>query len=769
MAFIWNDIRLSIRLLRRGRGFAAASLTAIALATGANTAVFSLVYSVVLRPLPYPEPGRLMSVTQFYPSFKETVVTAPIFFDWQAQQDAALAAYSIDSYTLTGSGLAESVPVARVSHEFFSVLGIAPDMGRSFTAAEDRLGAAGVVVVSRAFWNGRPRRDSIQLDGRPYRVVGELPPSFDFPPAARVWVPIGLDPASGQSGGPVELVRVIGRLRPGATDRQLTAALAAISARAQGFGAGGSPVVAPLRTWLTGKTRQVWLVLMGVVIFVLLIASANVAGLLVARSAARRGEMAVRVALGASAARLRQQRFIECLVLAVAGSAAGVALAAALLRAILPLIPATLLAGRAIHLDGPVFLFTTATAVAIAVLFGLAPAAKIELRGALVVAEVALSLALLTGATLMARSFAAVTAVDPGFRAAHLLTLSIALPTAGYREPARQLQFFDRTLTAFAALPGVRSAALTSALPFAGTGGGFAVVSVEGAPPWDPSDALRHRVEAAFVSENYFEAIGTTLLEGRPFTAVDTDSVIVNRAFARRFLNGDTATGRRIKLGPLESPAPWLTIVGTAHDSRRTSLEDDVPPVVYRPYPQRRDLRSAAILLRTAGDPSALSQTARRCLANLDSSVAASDIRTMEQRLESSVASQKLRSVTSALLALLALALVLTGLYGVLSYLVVQRAPEFGVRMAVGAGPRHIFGLVLRRGLTLCLAGIAAGVPLSLAASGFLRGLLFSVAPADPWTLAAASALMLVVALAASAVPAFRAIRTDPIRCLRQE
>ncbi len=681
MSIFLQDLRLSVRLLRRRRGFATAALAVIALATGASTAVFSLVYSVVLRPLPFPAPDRLVSLTQFYASFKENVVTGPVYFDWLAgaSQFASLAAYSAGQYTLTGGGYAESVPVARVSHQFFACLGARPASGRTFAAQEDRPGADSVAVVSRSFWNGRPRRDSLELEGRSYRVIGEMPEMFAFPPATQLWVPLALDPVRERAGGPVEMVRVIGRLKGGVTMARLAATLAGISARVQGFSAGGRPVVTPLRTWLTGKTRPVWFVLMGVVAVVLLVACANVAGLLLARGAARRGEMAIRLAIGAPAHRLVRQLLTESLALAICGSAAGLGLAALLVRALLPLVPDAMLAGRPVHLDAPVFACTAATAVVIALLFGIVPARQAlgstrkrpaDVRGILVAAEVALSLVLLVAAALMVRSFSALTAVDPGFRADHALTVSVNLPAAAYREPPRQFQFYRSALDALAVLPGVRAAALASSLPFSGGSTGFALASAEGERPWSPDEGLRHRVDALFISAGYFRAAGTPLLEGRDFTAgemtAESRAVIVNRALARRYFGAEHAIGRRIKLGFVESPEPWRTIVGVAGDSKRGVLEEDVAPAVYRPYMQRSGLRFAGLILRTTGDPASLAEPVRSTLARLDGAVAASDLQTLEQRLNRSVASQKLRSACSVLLALLALAMVVAGLYGVL-------------------------------------------------------------------------------------------------------
>jgi predicted permease len=476
-----------------------------------------------------------------------------------------------------------------------------------------------------------------------------------------------------------------------------------------------------------------------------------------------------------------RQLLIESLVLATAGSAAGLALAAVLVRVMLPLVPDAMLAGRPVRVDAPVFVFTAGTALAIALLFGAAPAREalrrtrrrpMELRSMLVAAEVALSLVLLVAATLMARSFSALTAVDPGFRPDHALTLAVTLPAAAYRDQARQFQYFSRSLDALAALPGVRAVTLVSALPFSGSSGGFALASAEGEPPWSSDEGLRHRVEPLFISTDYFRAMGTPLVEGREFSAAEMVSgrvVIINQALARRYFGAGRATGRRIKLGFVESSEPFLTIVGVARDSRRGALEDDGAPTVYRPYLQRNGLRSAGWIVRTAGDPAALAEPARRTLASLDRAVATSGVQTLEQRLNRSMASQKLRSISAVLLALLALAMVVTGLYGVLSYLVSQRTVELGVRIALGAAPADIFTLVLRRGLALALAGIGAGMLLSLATTQSLQGLLFGVAPGNPWVLAGASALMLAVSAAASAVPAWRATHTDPIRCLRQE
>jgi putative ABC transport system permease protein len=799
------DVQFAVRLLRQRPGFTLTALLALSLATGANTAVFSLVYSVVLRPLPFPEPSRLVSITEFYPLFNQSVVTSPAYFDWRDGNAGAarLAAYSMSDYTLTTGDVAERIPAALVSYEFFNVLGIRPKWGRIFSEAEDRPGADGVVIVSEGFWSERMGRDAsvlshrIELDGRSYTIVGVMPESFGFPPAVRIWILLALNSADRAQGGPVQLVRVIARLAPRTTPSGLSATLEAISQRStQTWTAGTRIVLVPLRAWLTGKTQQVWFILLAVVGMVLLIACANVAGLLIARGADRRREMAIRLALGAPASHLTRQVLTESLLLGLLGSAAGLVLAAGLLHALLPLIPDSMLAGRPVHLDGPVFAFTALVAIITALLFGAAPARVavrvdlsdslkqgghtatpagriVEMRSALVAAEIALCLSIVVTASLMVRSFIAMTEVDPGFRPDHMLTLSVNLPTAAYREASRQHQFYGQMIEAAASLPGVRAAGIVSALPFSGASAARALVTAEGEPPWGAAEGERHRVESLYVSSNYFDAMGIPFLEGRTLAAGEMtqsgQAVVINESMARRFFGRSTAASRRIKMGLAESPAPWLSVVGVIRDSKRTALDDDAAPTIFRPYQQSSSIRSAGLVLRCGPAPESITEAARRAIAGVDRDVPVSDAQSMERRLSNSMASSRLRSISTSLLAFLAIAIVLTGLYGVLSYIVSQRTTELGVRIALGATPSNIFAIVLRQGIVLAMAGTLVGVALSMTMSRFLRGLLFTVGPSDPFTLITASGGMLAIIAAACIVPARRAIRIDPIRCLRQE
>jgi putative ABC transport system permease protein len=777
------------------RTFTITAILVIALATGANTAVFGLVYSVVFRPLPFPEPSRLVSVTKFYPTFNESVVSSPNYFDWRDGSSglAQLAAYSMGEYTLTNDAAADRVAAGLVSHEFFDVLGVHPKLGRNFSADEDRPGADNVVIVSEAFSKER----KIELDGRRYTVIGVMPESFAFPPGVKIWIPLALNPAERGQGGPVQLVRVIGRLGIGRSPSALAAGLQTISEHAaQSWTSGARMVILPLRVWLTGKTEQVWFILLGAVLLVLLIACTNVAGLLIARCAGRRQEMAIRLALGASIARLRQQLLTESLLLGTAGSVLGFLLAAGLIHVLLPLIPYSMLVGRPVHLDAPVFCFTALVAVATSLLFGAAPAREagrvnvsdalkqgshtttqvgrsVQMRSALVTAEIALSVALVVTACLLARSFIALTKVDPGFRPDHVLTFSVNLPTASYRDVRRQHEFYGRAIEAAATLPEVHSAALVSALPFSPANASRALVSAEGEAPWGPADSGRHRVESVYVSADYFRAMGIPFVEGRTFAPDEmtekSQSVVINESLARRFFGGPLRPLRRLKTGLSESPSPWLTVVGVVRDSRRTGLDNDVAPSIFRPYQESNALRSAGFILRCATELESVSEIARRTFARLDREVALSDVQSMQSRLSGSMASQRLRSIAAALLAFLAVAIVLTGLYGLISYIVSQRTAELGVRMALGAKPSSIFGLVLRQGLTLTLIGTLVGVALSMATSRLLRGLLFSVGPTDALTLCCAALGMLAITAVACAGPAHRATRIDPMRCLRQE
>lgn len=758
-----------LRTLLRARGFTTAAVAAIALSTGAGTAVFSLVYSVVLRPLPFPDPAHLYSVTQFYPSFNQNLVPSPVYLDWhdRVHAPARLAAYSMGDYTYTSVDFAERVQAALVTAGYFDVLGVQPSRGRAFTAAEDRPHFDAVALVAEGFPAALGSR--LLLDGRPYTVIGTLPAAAQFPPGVRVWIPLALDAARERSGGPMELVRVIGRWR-------VAPALAPSD--------GARLVISPLQTWLTAKARSLWFVLMGAVTLVLAIACANVAGLLLARGAARRREMAIRLALGAPAARLARQLLSESLALCAAGSALGLVLAFALVRALLPLLPDALLAGRPVRLDAPIFLFAAAAALVTALASGIAPAraaARVDvaeslkqspttttarhvgLRSFLIGGEIALSLALLSSAALMVRSFASLAAVDPGFRPEGALSASLNLPDTAHQP------YLAAALERAAALPHVTAAGLTSVLPFTAGGASRALLSAEGQPPWDSADAPRHRVEIVFVGGDAFRALGIPLREGRGLAPGETAAAMVNETLARRFFGTPHAAGRRIKTGIAESPSPWMTIVGVVADCKFSALDEDAPATLYRPYTEARTLRAMGLVLRTDSAYASLAAPLRHALAGLDNSVAVSNIEPLGRRLSASMASPRLRSVAASLLAILAIVIAMAGLYGVLSYLVAQRSAELGVRIALGAGPAAIFRLVLGRGLSLAAAGIGAGLLLSLAAARFLRGLLFHLAPTDPLTLAGAALALAAVAAAASFAPAFRATRTDPVRCLRQE
>jgi putative ABC transport system permease protein len=803
MQVLMQDIRFAFRMLRRSPGFTLAVVLAIALATGANTAVFSVVYSVILRPLPFPDPSSLVSITQFYPALNQSVVASPTYSAWRDGSSGAaeVAAYSMGDLTLRGSGMAERVTVGMVTHNFFDVLGARMRDGRNFSADEDRPGANGVAIISEGFRNerlagDRPLGRQIELDGKRYEVIGVNSEPFGFPPGVRIWIPLALNTTEEAQRGPVQLVRVIGRLGRGVPAAALSTRLQTASARTQqAWSAGSRVVILPLSTWLTGKTHQVWFLLMGSVAAVLLIACANIAGLLIARGSSRRREMAIRLAIGAGMERIRRQLLTESLLLSSLGSITGLVIAALLIHLLTPLIPDPMLAGRAIQLDGPVFLFTALVAFATGVLFGFAPARNasrvdagdslrrgshtlaqgdgIRMRSVMVCAEIAVSMTLVVTASLMARSFMALTAVDPGFRADHLLTFMVNLPSAAYRDAERQQQFYGRALEAVAGMPGIEAAGLVSALPFGAAGASRVVVSVEGEPPWGVADAERHRVESLFVSDGYFPAMGTGVIEGRGFRPEemtrDSRAVVINESMARRFFGRSSAVSRRLKTGLAESPTAWMTIVGVVRDSKRSALDSDTAATVFRPFAASTGLRAAGFVVRAGIGMESVAVTVRQVFAELDREVAISDSQSMERRLSGSMASQRLRAIASSLLAFVAATIVVAGLYGLLSYIVSQRTAEFGLRIALGAQPADIFRMVLRRGFTLAFTGTIAGIALSAAASRLLQGLLFSVTAVDPLTLVMAGLGMLTITAVACAVPARKATRTDPMNCLREE
>jgi putative ABC transport system permease protein len=829
----WQDVRQGLRMVARNPGFTAVAIATLALGIGANTAIFSVVNAVLLRPLPYAGSDRLVRVSEEGGLMRKggrgggpggpggsSFITSGTFKDWRESSRTldGLAAYQPRSYTLTGVGEPVRLRGTAVSTSMFPMLRATPSQGRLFAANEDRPGEDQVAIISEQLWTRQFGRRAdivgkpITLDDRQVTVVGVLPASFYFPDhESELWTPMTINIAPQQPGQMIVMVfSAIGRLKDGASVSQAEAEGTAASGRNQPPpppGADSStpltPAVVrlvPLQAEMVAGVRPALLVLTAAVGFVLLIAAANIANLLLTRGAGRQRELAVRTALGARPRRLARQLLTESMLLAVGGGILGVGLALVLQRALPAISPGNIPRIDEVAVDGRVLLFASLMSLASGLLFGLAPAlqgsrvdvvstlgdAGIQrmggfrflkgnrLRSVLVVVEVALSTVLLIGGGLLVRSFIRLIDVNPGYDSANVITAQIGLPETRYGMPGRQSAFFDQLLQRVAAVPGVQSAGTTKALPLVpGTMIiGFGIV---GQPrPNDPRDFPR--ASTRIVSAGYAEAMGLELVAGRLFSAHDDAGtppvVMVSESLARQYLGGtDKAIGARLQLF---APQP-MEVVGVVGDVRHTGLDAEPQPEVYalsRQLPP--DVRfgrvgTTALVVRTSGDPLRVVPFLRRAVMDVDRDVPLDNVMTMEARLSASVAAPRFYALLLGLFALMALLLAAIGIYGVLSYNVSQRHREIGVRMALGAAGGDILSLVLGQGLTLAVVGVAIGVAGAFATTRFLRTLLFGITLTDPVTYAGITVLLTGVALLACWIPARRAIRVDPMTALRYE
>ncbi|MGO9268945.1 MAG: ADOP family duplicated permease [Terriglobia bacterium] len=824
-----HDLRFALRSFRASPGFAAVSVVTLALGIGANTAIFTVVNAALLRPLPYRDSGRLVMVwnqllnlglTRFGASYDE-------YFDYRDQNRVfeSIAAFGSQQFDLTGSAQPERVSGVRVSANLLPILGASAALGRTFTGDENQAGRDTVTLLSDALWRRRFGADpsligkTISLDGSPHTVVGIVPRGFRFSTdgsdSPDVWVPIAFHPdPGGQTGG---TLRLIARLKPGITLERAQAEMSTIAARLEqqshlyrgphGEDAGYAVQVVPLREEIFGAMRQGLLVLLGAVGFVLLIACANVANLLLARAAARQKEMAIRAALGAGRLRVMRQLLTESLMLAVLGGAAGLLVARWGLRLLLAASPAQAARLGAVApvvplvLDSRVLAFTLLITVLTGLLFGLAPAfesaqfnlneslkeggrtsaagadgntrRRFSRRAGLVVAQVALSMVLVLGAALLIRSFVRLLEVDPGFNPEKLVTAEITLPEFQYREDYQVSAFFDQFLDRVRALPEVKSAGAVSGLPLNGRTGGDPF-SIEGRPwrPTAPGTTTPQFMDHETVAAGYFRTLQIPLLAGREFTEQDAAGslpvAVINQTMARAFWPHQDPIGKHIMPGAPRPGAAWLTIVGVVGDVKSAALDVASIPQMYRPLSQH-PVRTMALVIRTSADPMSVISEVRRQLFALDKDRPLYHVAAMEQIVSDSVAPRRFDLLLLGVFAALALALAAVGIYGVMSYSVAQRTHEIGVRLALGARRGDVLRLVARQGLTLALAGIAIGLVASLALTRLISGLLFSVRATDPITFAGVSLLFACVALVASFIPAHRATRVDPIVALRHE
>jgi len=803
METLWQDLRFGARVLARSPGFTAVAVLSLALGIGANAAIFSLVEAVLLRPLPFREPERLVMVWEdaSQVGFPRNTPAPANYADWKAQNQVfeGMAAIRYRSYNLTGDGEPEKINAQAVTADFFPLLGISPAPGRNFLPEEDRPGAGRVVIVGHGLWQQRFGSDpgvvgqELLLDGQKYTIVGVAPAGFQFLATdTALWVPIAFSPQDLATRTSHNLT-VLARLKPGVTPQQAHADVGAITERiARDYPDQARDLrafVLPLREQLAGQVSRALIVLLVAVGCVLLIACANVANLLLAHAAARGKEIAVRAALGAGRARIVRQLLTESLLLALAGALCGLLLAEASMTFLKQLIPEGMTALTGVRIDLRVLGYTVLVSLGAGIVFGLAPAlqaARLDLnealkqgsgrailgghrrlRGALVVAEVALALVLLIGAGLMIRTIVRLQGLDPGFRPEKVMTLKTALSRQKYGELPRRAAFYREVLERVRALPGVAAAGYTTSVPLVWRGGtnGF---TVEGQPRAPGRDA-NHRQ----ISPDYFRTMGIPLRAGRIFDEHDGPNALpvamINETMAGKFWPGGEALGKRFKLGGPD--APWMTVVGIVGDVRQMGLDVPVKAEMYFPY-QQIDMFWAAptfLAIRSAGDPADLVAAVRREVRAVDPDQPISDVRTMEEILGREVAPRRLQMTLLAGFAGLALLLASLGIYGVISYAVSQRTPEIGIRMALGARPRDVLGMVVGGGLRLAALGVGIGLAAALALTRVMASLLYGVSTTDPLTFVSIPLLLLAVALAASYLPARRALRVDPVAALRSE
>ena len=799
-----QDLRYGVRMLLKNPGFTFVAVLTISLGISANTAIFSVVNAVLLRPLPFAEPERLTWLWDTQPQLPTAPASLPDFLDWKEQNQSfeQLAAFQNGNMFFDAGDGTVDTPVGLVTPEMFSLFRVTPILGRTFTAEETLPGRYRVAVLSHSIWQNRFGSDpnvvgqTVQLSGATYTIIGVMPADFSFPNQAELWRPLPIDPKQLDRGP--HYLRVVGRLKPGVTQAQAQAEMSTISARlAQQYPekiAGHGVKLEPLRDVIVGDIGTPLYILLGAVGFVLLIACANVANLLLARNGTRQKEIAVRTALGASRLRVVRQLLTESLLLACLGGVAGLVIAIWGVRWLVSFGPDTIPRVHEIAVDPRIAGFTLLISAATGVLFGLAPALQASrpdltdglkesgrasagvhrnrLRSTLIVSEVALSLVLLIGAGLLIKSFAKLTRVDPGFNAARVLTMGVTLLRNKYPEDGQVAQFYSQLLEQAAAAPGVESVSAISGLPMSG----YSVsdyFTVEGRPPMAKED--RPLTEYQMVMPRYFESMGIPLLAGRDVAETDTKQapnvVVINQAFAERHFAGENPLGQRISLQGQERDP--LQIVGVVGNVRHFGLDEPPVPETYVPYLQdplgKTYERSMTIVARTKSDPGTVADSLRTALTSLDKSLPVYALKPMTEYLRDSLARRRFNLILLSIFGGAALALAAVGIYGVVSYGVAQRIHEIGIRMALGAQTRDVLKLVVRQGTMLTLVGVALGLLAALALTRLIETLLFNVSVTDPLTFVVIVLLLISVALLASWIPARRATKVNPMTALRHE
>jgi putative ABC transport system permease protein len=797
---IRQDVTFALRMLRKAPGFALAAIVAMALGIGANTAIFTVVKQVLLQPLPYPDPGRIVDVNE-YTRGRATAVSPPNGRDWRngTQTLEALSFYNEQVLTLTGQGEPTRVGAGVVDARLIGVMHTAPLAGRAFTEDDMRPAARKVAILGYGLWQrvfGGDRgivSRQIMLEGELYEIVGVMPRGFDFPDGSDAWIPLQLnESAYGDNQRGAHYLGAVGRLRPGVTAEQASGDLDRIEQQlARRFPTkieGYTVAAVPLLASMVDSVQRPLMILFGAVAFVLLIACVNVSNLLLARATTRTGEIAVRSALGAGRGRLIRQLLAESVVLSLAGGAAGLLIASWGVKALMAVAPADLPRASDVHIDAAVLAFSVAISLLAGIVFGAAPAmiasrpdltvflrdagrdghaggSRRRLRAALVTVQVALALALLAGAGLAIRSFQRLTHVDPGFRTANVLTFDISLPEAPYPTQASQAQFFRDYTERVQRMPGVAAAGAVMFPPVtpSGFGGSF---TIYGRPP----NADEGNAQVRSATPGYMEALSIPLKAGRFFTAQDTGSgarvAIVSETAARRYWPGENPVGKQIRVHVNEPSRMPREIVGVVGDVRTRGMEIDPVPVIYTPHTQYGP-ESMTMVVRGSGDAAALLPDLKSALGTLAPGVAIGRARSMDDLVSASVAQPRFRTLLLTIFAAVSLILAAVGLYGVVAFSVSQRRAELGLRIALGADPRRVLRLVLREGMTPVAIGILIGLGGAALVARVMKTLLFGVDPFDPLTFAAVAAVLACVGAAACYIPARRATRVDPSLTLR--
>lgn len=806
----WQDACFAVRMLRKSPGFTVVAILTLALGIGANTAIFSVVNAVLLRPLPYANPGQLVLVPEAkpdagisgrgmaYPTFGELRDHNRVF--------SAVAGLSGHSLVLTGSGEPAEVSTVVVTSDFFSVLAADPLLGRVFNAEDSQRGAAPVVVLSENLWRSRFGADAgiigrfITLDMRPYAVIGVMPASFHTPflnQINQVWIPLAQDPLFSvwMTKPPQEhWMAVIARVRPDISFDQVKAELGTISSRlAKEFSAekGWQIQIEPLQQTITGDVKLPLLLLLAAVALVLLIACANIANLLLSRATSRSKEIAIRIALGAGKGRLTRQLLTECAILGLLGGAIGTLVAYWAVASLVPLLPSGLPKFHAIRMDGGVLLFALVLSVATSLVFGLAPvlsaaesdphkelsegaragesAGPRRARALLAVVEIALAMVLLTGAGLLMRSFAQLSSVNPGFEPNHVVKAMISLPQFQYTKPEQWAAFSEELMTRLQAQPGMQDSAIAGPLPIVDCCVTLSFQIVGNPPPQAGAADTANYVPA---SPQYFSVMGIPLLRGRLFNESDSPSsapvALISEALAKRYFANENPLGRHLMFGFPANGVVSREIVGIVGDIHDVSLGKAPGPMMYAPYAQA-PLYGGEVVVKSALSTSAVVNTIRSVTHSIDKNLPVTDIAALPDILSESVAQPRFRTLLLGLFSAIALILAAVGIFGVISYSVGRRTHELGIRMALGAQPGSVLSMILRETLALTGIGIAVGIPCAVGTAQLIKHLLFNVTPYDPATLALVPLVLVAVGALASYIPARRAMKVDPMIALRCE